>query len=101
MALRTLALLVVLGCGGPSAVDADEPQTAKEKQELEASESDDPKSTPNKWGGWKYKGARDDCYFVVGRTCFKTEKEACTAARCRSPKKCEVVGGGPATVSCK
>jgi hypothetical protein len=36
---------------------------------------------------------------VLGRKCFKTEKAACTAAACKATK-CEVVGGGPATVSC-
>jgi hypothetical protein len=36
---------------------------------------------------------------VLGRRCFKTRKAACAAARCKT--RCEVEGGGPATVSCK
>jgi hypothetical protein len=95
-----LALALSLhGCGGTQS-DAKEPKTAKEKQlaDMKASGDLDEKSN-GKWGGWRYSGERKDCRFVLGRKCFKTEKAACTAAACRATK-CEVVGGGPATVSC-
>lgn len=100
---RTLALLVLLsvgcaGCGGSTS--SNEPQTAKEKQLQEAKASGEA-SDGKKWGGWRYQGDRNDCFYVVGRKCFKTEKQACGAARCRAPKKCDVTGGGPATVACK
>jgi len=98
MSLRTVALVLLVACGG-STVASDEPQTAKEKQLREAKAAGD--TNAGKWGGWRYQGDRNECFYVVGRRCFKSENAACQAARCRSPKKCDVVGGGPATVGCK
>jgi hypothetical protein len=105
MSLRTLALsfsLVVvagLGCGGGGAPRSDDPTTAKEKQRREAAATGEAEPSTGKWGGWRYTGERRDCFFVVGRRCFKTEAAACAAARC-GKAKCETVGGGPATVGC-
>jgi len=98
MSLRTVALVLLVACGG-STVSTDEPQTAKEKQLREAKAAGD--TNAGKWGGWRYQGDRNECFYVVGRRCFKSENAACQAARCKSPKKCDVVGGGPATVGCK
>ena len=104
----TLCLLV-FGCGPPlhptSGPDRDKPASheaaerarAEAKANPEESVSDDGK----RWGGWRYKGDRDDCFYVVGRKCFKTQPAACKAAACKAKKKCSVIGGGPATVSCK
>src|SRR5688500_16981683 len=100
MSLRVMALLLVLGCGGTN-TGADEPQTAKEKQLREAQASGEIDKPGKNWGKWRYGGDRNDCFYVVGGKCFKTENKACQAARCRLPKKCNTVGGGPATVSCK
>ena len=86
------------GCGGGPPPRADEPQTAKEKQRQEA-EAKGEVQPGGKWGGWRYTGDRNDCFFVVGRRCFKTEAAACAAAKC-GKRKCEVTGGGPATVAC-
>jgi hypothetical protein len=93
-----VALLFGLGCG--ASTSANEPQTAKEKQLREAKANGDADSG-KKWGGWRYQGDRNECFYVVGRRCFKNENAACQAARCKAPKKCDVVGGGPATVGCK
>jgi len=105
MSLRVGSLVLVLllggtGCGGP-AVESNEPTTAKEKQMREAKASGelDDKSRAN-WNTWRYQGERVDCRFVLGRKCFKTQKAACSAAACRATA-CDVVGAGPATVSCK
>jgi hypothetical protein len=102
MSLRTLSLgllaSLALGCGsGPPR--SDEPTTAKEKQRREATAAGNASGAGGKWGGWRYTGDRDECFFVVGRRCFKTEAAACTAARC-GKKKCESTGGGPVSVSC-
>ncbi|MBX3155726.1 MAG: hypothetical protein KF773_06990 [Deltaproteobacteria bacterium] len=106
MALRTILVPVALiaaaacaACGGSSS-SANEPQTAKEKQALEAQEEGTSQNS-RKWGGWRYKGDRTDCFFVVGRQCFKTEAQACAAARCPGKKKCTSSGAGPATIACK
>jgi hypothetical protein len=92
-----LALLVA--CAGSQA-DSKEPQTAREKQLQEARAKGEIDGPDKKWGGWRYQGDRDDCFYVVGRKCFRSKKVACSAARC-GKAQCEVVGGGPATVQCK
>src|SRR5688572_17946907 len=108
MSLRSSAFVafasLVLACGNPAPqkTDPKEPKNAKEKQALEAkADGDTEKGDAQKWGKWRYAGDRNDCFYVVGRRCFKTENAACQAARCKAPKKCDTVGGGPATVSCK
>ena len=98
----SLALVVSLavGCGGGAAPSrSDEPTTAKEKQRRDAEASGEADPSARKWGGWRYTGDRNDCFFVVGRRCFKTEAAACAAARC-GKRTCETTGGGPATVAC-
>ena len=101
MSFRTISLgllaVFALGCGGDPP-RSDDPQTAKEKQRREAAAAGET-SSGGKWSGWRYTGDRDECFFVVGRKCFKTEAAACAAARCGS-RKCETTGGGPATVAC-
>src|SRR5690349_993495 len=101
MSLRAIriALLasLIAACGG-SPPRNDEPRTAKEKQRREAA-TDGEADTGGKWGGWRYAGDRNECFFKVGRRCFKTEDAACSAARC-GKKKCTVTGGGPAAVAC-
>ena len=88
--------------GGSAKVDPDEPQTAKEKQLLEAKAKDEvDDGNAGKWGKWRYEGDRDDCFYVVGRKCFKTENAACQSLRCKLPKRCDTTGAGPATLSCK
>jgi hypothetical protein len=93
-----LAVSLALGCGSDPPRSGD-PTTAKEKQRREAAASGEA-TTSGKGGGWRYTGDRDDCFFIVGRRCFKTEASACAAARC-AKQKCVVTGGGPASVSCK
>jgi hypothetical protein len=104
MSLRTISLgllaSLVLGCGG-GPPRSDEPATAKEKQrrEVAAEGGRDTGKPTGKWSGWRYTGDRDECFFIVGRKCFKTEAAACSAARC-GKRTCETTGGGPATVAC-
>jgi hypothetical protein len=105
MSLRlSLALLLLVGCGGETMkVRKGEPQTAREKMmaEEKAHPSDaDDSGTGKKWSGWRYQGDRKDCFFLVGKKCFKTEKAACSAAKCKAPGKCQAEGGGPAIVKC-
>ena len=86
-----------------------EPQTAREKMRAEekakrkhGSMDDDAKPPGSKkWSGWRYEGDREDCFFLVGKKCFKSEKAACKAAKCSAPEECETEGAGPATVMCK
>ncbi len=100
MALFILFGAALGGCGTPPTA-TNGPKTAKEKQALEP-KTEEPAMKPptgKKWNGWRYQGDRNACFFVVGRRCFKTEKEACESANCGA-KKCKSDGGGPATVTC-
>jgi hypothetical protein len=107
MRLAGSALAFVLGmtagaCGesqspaGPKA-----PRTAAERAraEHEAEEGKVP-DKGKKWGGWRYQGSRDDCFFLVKRKCFTKRADACAAAKC-GKKDCVIEGGGPATVRCE
>jgi hypothetical protein len=97
----SLAMVVALAasCGGGGPPRSEEPTTAKDKQRHDAEARGEAGSSAGKWGGWRYTGDRNDCFFVVGRRCFKSEAAACAAARC-GRKKCETTGGGPASVAC-
>jgi hypothetical protein len=97
ISLGLLAALA-LGCGGDPPRSGD-PTTAKEKQRREAAAAGETTAPTAKGAGWRYSGDRDQCFFVVGRRCFKTEASACAAARCGT-RKCQTTGGGPATVAC-
>jgi hypothetical protein len=101
---RTLLMISALFACGGSQPAADEPQTAREKQLKDAKASGELDDTKGKsWGTWSYTGDKQDCFYVVGRRCFKTKTAACNSLSCakKGNKKCSVVGGGPATVSCK
>jgi hypothetical protein len=107
MSLRRVSLLVVflLGCAGETMkVKKGEPQTAREKMLAEQKanpEEEGMSATGKKWGAWRYQGDRKDCFFVLGRKCYKTEKAACSAARCKATARCITEGAGPATVKCE
>ena len=107
MSLRAVALLALLtvACGGESMkVKKGEPQTAREKMlaEQKANPEKDDAGPPSKryGGGWRYQGDRKDCFFLVGRKCYKTQKAACQAAHCKAPTKCVAEGAGPASMKC-
>jgi hypothetical protein len=106
MSLRTISLVFLLsvslgslasGCGASSR--SEEPQTAAEKQRRDAETTGAVDAPAGSRNGWRYTGERDNCFFVVGRRCFKTEAAACTAAKC-GKRKCEATGAGPAAVAC-
>lgn len=98
--LLAVVVSVLAACGSGKPVSKGGPQTAAEKQRLEFEASGEEEGGgAGKWGAWKYKGDRDDCFYVIGRECFKTEKEAC--ATCKDGQECTVEGGGPAVVTCE
>jgi len=106
MSLRLACLVLALAsagaCGGPQS-DANEPQTARDKQLQDAKASGEVDPPGRQWGGWRYQGSRNECFYVVGRRCYKSDQAACSAA-CRvksAANMCAIDGGGPATVSCK
>jgi hypothetical protein len=99
--LTCAVLLVLAACGSSSSGSTAHSAAERARDELAASgETSEPPPKGASWGGWRYQGARDDCFYVVGRKCFVEEATACKVAKC-GKKKCKIDGGGPATVSCK
>ena len=106
--LAPLTLLVAVACAsGNMKVKKGEPQTAREKMLAEEKAKQDKDTSDDahppgskKWSGWRYQGDRKQCFFTVGRKCFKTENAACQAAKCKAPSRCEADGGGPAIMRC-
>jgi hypothetical protein len=98
-----LLLAALISCGGSSSSGggrSGETAAARAKREHAESGEEEASGKGKAWGGWRYKGSRDECFFVVGRTCFTEEAAACKAAKCKKGR-CRVDGGGPAVVSCR
>ncbi len=100
------ALLVFAACGGaplPDEPTGRAPRSGKKHGSEAVREAEDPDAVARggkKWGGWRYAGSRDECFYLVKRKCFATEAAACKAAKC-GRGKCAVSGAGPATVKCR
>jgi hypothetical protein len=106
MSLRVVVLVVAfaVSCGGETMhVKKGEPQTAREKMlaEQKANPDRDETGAGKKWSGWRYQGDRKECFFLVGRKCYKSQKAACQAAHCRPPTKCVSEGAGPVAIKCE
>src|SRR5262245_14836120 len=102
------AVLCLIACGGEP-LPPERPRGASKvaKGARHGSEATREKADPEPlsgegraWGGWRYAGDPDDCFFVVGRRCFATEASACKAAKC-GKGRCESSGAGPAQIRCR
>lgn len=102
MRLAPLVIVSLCACGGYGSGPPG-PRTAAERAaaEREASTEEAVSGEGKAWGGWRYQGARDDCFYVVERRCFTTLADACTAAACEDGHACTTTGAGPAVVACK
>lgn len=88
MSLRSflpLLAVVTLGCGGAKV--SDEPTTAKEKQRREARANGEDGGGTKTWGGWRYKGDRNACFYSLNGRCFKTENAACQGGALREAEE--------------
>ena len=88
--------------GAKAAVEAKKAKKARHGSEAirEKPEGDKVSGDGKAWSGWRYAGSRDDCFFLVGRRCFATEKSACKAAKC-GKKRCVGDDGAPPTMRCR
>ena len=95
---RAVTLAAFLGliaaCGGSG------PEGAKSPEGDKAAEEEEVPSEGKKWGGWRWKGKRNDCFFIYKNECFSSLKQACRRARC-GDAECEHDDSAPAKVSCK
>ena len=103
----TLVLWGAFACGGASknsapddddeaGEDGGDASSSKKRKKMERPVSEDGK----RWGGWRWKGKREDCFFVHDNQCFATLEEACKAAKCKMAD-CVQDDGAPAKVSCE
>jgi hypothetical protein len=93
-AIIILALLLfgtTPGCSGKGESTIPPDESAEEEEVSEEGKS---------WGGWRWKGKRDDCFFVHGNQCFDQLAAACKAAGC-GEDSCTHDKAAPANVSCK
>jgi hypothetical protein len=83
-------------CGASEDREAEEPRAKKKR------DPDPVSSKGKKWGGWRWKGKGDDCFFMVKQRCYNSIKKACRAAKCkRKDKRCLKDDSAPALVYCQ
>jgi hypothetical protein len=112
MLLATPALSLSLSLSGCKSTDKGEATTppksegatAPVRQPADDGERTGANLTPTRKGtgeGWRWKGKREACMFLVGKQCFDKRDAACTAAGC-SGATCQSEGNAvPAEVTCK
>jgi len=92
------ALCFAFSCGGTTERTARPSKTSAIKRGKA-----DPKPVSEdgkQWGGWRWRGKRDNCFFVFKNRCYSAKKRACAAAKCGA-RKCDHRGGGPAEIYCR
>ena len=103
MLVLLLLPCLVLACGGPQSSPGDSAEDRKSEKKTRrkhAPDKDAVSEDGKKWGGWRWKGKRDECYYVFKNRCYDTKAEACSAAKC-GKQSCAVKEGAPSKVSCK
>lgn len=92
------ALLASCG-GGASSNPGEQTSTAPKPEAAAEQDRGTLDSRGKKWGGWRWKGSRDNCFYIVGNICFEDRAAACEAAGCEEDG-CRVDRGAPGKVSC-
>src|SRR5262249_18440087 len=77
-----LAAWILGGCGAKDGDESTMPSSDAEQ------EKPDPKKEKT-WGGWRWKGKRQDCFFVYRNQCFDSKARACKAAGC-GEENCQI-----------
>lgn len=92
-----IALLALAACGG----GGNESDTSPADEGGGRARKEKPVSEQGKqWKGWRWKGRRQDCFFLVGNECHSSLDEACKAARCKK-SSCAHDDSAPAKVRCE
>jgi hypothetical protein len=106
-ALRVLALIMIValcstGCKDKAQATAGPRPGAAAAGEAAPAEPTGANLTPSRKGtgeGWRWKGNRAACMFLVGKQCFDKREAACKAAGCAGDA-CKISNAVPAAVSC-
>ena len=103
MFARAIPLALLFGLSASlscsAAPNRPEPEQAEKTKRKRTVDKDAVSEKGKKWGGWRWKGKRDNCFFVTNNRCFDNEKAACKAAKCGS-KACLKKSGAPTKISC-
>ncbi len=92
--LFSVSLALASSCGGGQETSKAGPDKGDDDSEdAEVSEKG------KKWGGWRWKGKRNDCFFVYKNECFSKLNKACRKAKC-AKDECGHDESAPAKVSC-
>ncbi|MCP4449096.1 MAG: hypothetical protein GY811_27750 [Myxococcales bacterium] len=108
MLLAPLVAIALTGCGSPGAAasDVNAPEDEASDYASERPErgrvkgKDDVSEKGKKWGGWRWKGERDNCVYVHDNQCFKEKTAACEAAGCGG-SACLEKRGVPSKIKCR
>ncbi len=98
VAIVAAVLCFAVSCGGTTETTATKSKTSAIKRAKPDPEPVD--ETGKRWGGWRWRGKRDSCFFVYKNRCYSDKSRACAVAKC-GPRKCKHKGGGPAEIYCK
>jgi hypothetical protein len=102
--LVLIGLLALTACGGgrPDAADSTEPAEASEapRDDRPSEYADAPSHDGKKGSGWRWKGRRQDCFFVANNECFEVRIDACRAAGCGKERCRDKSGTAPVQVRC-
>ena len=107
LGLFLLLVFALPGCATGGAVSQSDGATSKKNKSTVRRQKKKDKYEPlsrkgKRWGGWRYRGKSDDCFYRHGRRCYKTEKKACAAAKCsRKNKECLLTSGAPRVAYCE
>lgn len=103
LAVGTPLFGALVGCGGSQNAgeeDHSKDEDSKPKHRQHPPDEDAVSEKGKSWGGWRWKGKRDDCFYVYDNKCFETKSGACSAAKCGG-QACLVKTGAPSKVSCE
>ncbi|MBK9072830.1 MAG: hypothetical protein IPL79_17795 [Myxococcales bacterium] len=53
------------------------------------------------WDGWRYRGDRGTCFYLVDRRCETSLAAACERAACEAGEVCATRGEAPVRVECR
>ncbi len=100
--LSSFMLLLIASCGPAPQKDASSPAEPAEKKPRRSTyeEKEAVSEKGKQWGGWRWEGKREDCFYTVKRKCFVKKADACEAAGC-SGKQCTGDSSAPVKISCK
>ncbi len=103
-AIPLVLLLMSIACGSPKGSSNQAPSTTDgDSQTTERGrvhDKEDVSAQGKQWGGWRWKGDRDNCVYIHENECFAKKATACKAAGCPE-KGCLEKKGAPAKISCQ